>query len=71
MYFVCMLQLLRDNCDSEHIVLTPDFFRDLTWFQTFLNSYNRISIYDIKPLNTHMYLDACLKGLGGSYKNCV
>ena len=66
-----MLQLLRDNFDNNHIVLTKDFFRDLVWFQTFLNSDNAISIYDIKPLNTHIYLDACLQDLGGCCKNFV
>ena len=67
----CMLQLLRDNFVNYHIVLTHDFFRDLVWFQTFLNSYNGITIYDIKPLKIRIYFDACLQGLGGYYDNFV
>ena len=53
-----MLHLLRDNFVNDHIVLT----------QTFLKSYNGITIYDIKPLNIRMYLDAFLQGLGGCYE---
>ena len=59
-----MLQLSRDNFHNDHIVLTHEFFRDLVWFQTFLKSYNGITIYDIKPLNIRIYLEACLQGLG-------
>ena len=36
---------------------------------TFLKSYNWVSIYDIRPLNTRIYLDASLQGLGGCRKN--
>ena len=66
-----MLHLLRDNFVNDHIVLTHDFFQHLVWFQTFLKSYNGITIYGIKPLNTRIYLDACLQGLGGCYNNFV
>ena len=66
-----MLQLLRDNFENDSIVLTSEFFRDLLWFQTFLKSYNGITIYDIRPLNIRIYLDACLQGLGGCYDNFV
>ena len=66
-----MLQLLRNNFQNDHIVLDQEFFRDLVWFQTFLKSYNGVTIYDIKPLNIHIYLDACLQGLGGCYNNFV
>ena len=38
---------------------------------TFLKSYNWVSIYDIRPLNTRIYLDASLQGLGGCHKNFV
>ena len=54
---------------NDHIVLTHKFCQDLVWFQTFLKSYNGITIYDIKPLNICIYLDACLQGLGGCYDN--
>ena len=66
-----MLHLLRDNFDNNHIVLTKYFFRDLVWFHTFLKSYNGISIHDIEPLNIRIYLEACLQGMGGCYKNFV
>ena len=55
-----MLQLLRGNFDHNSIFLTQEFFKDLLWFNTFLQSYNGVSMYDIRPLNT------C-----GCYKNFV
>ena len=60
MYFLNrMLQFLRDNFENNYIVLTPDFFNNLLWFQTFLKSYIGITMYDIKSLNIRIYLDAC------------
>ena len=66
-----MLKLLRNNFQNDHIGLNQEFFRDLVWFQIFLKSYNGITIYDIKPLNIRIYLDACLRGLGSCYNNFV
>ena len=39
-----MLQLLRENFDSNIIVLTSEFFKGLHWFQTFLQVYNGVTI---------------------------
>ena len=66
-----MLQLLRDNVDTDTIVLTEDFFKDLDWFNTFLKSYNGVTIYQVKPLHHRIFLDASLQGMGGCYKNFV
>ena len=66
-----MLQLLRDNCNKNSIVLTQEFFKDLSWFNTFHRSFNGVSFYDIRPLNTRIYLDASLQGLAGCYQNFV
>ena len=60
-----MLQLLRNEYDSETITLTGDFHRDLRWFTKFMAVYNGISLYDHKPIAHTIELDACLTGLGG------
>ena len=66
-----MLQLLRDNFDSNTVVLTSEFFKDLHWFQTFLRVYNGVTIYHISPLYEDIHLNASLTGLGGQFKNYV
>ena len=66
-----MLQLLRDNFDKNRIKVTSEFIKDLTWFQTFLVSYNGVTFYDIRPLQHQIHLDACLTGLGGVFNNMV
>ena len=40
-----MLQLLRNNVHEHIIVLNQEFFKDLAWFNTFLNSYNGVTMY--------------------------
>ena len=66
-----MLQLLRNNTDSDGIVLTTEFLKDLKWFQVFLTSYNGVTFYQQLPIRKAIYLDASLEGLGGSYDNYV
>ena len=43
-----MLKLLRDNVHEDTIVLNQEFFKDLAWFNTFLN-YNGVTIYQVTP----------------------
>ena len=66
-----MLQLLRDNFDKNRIKVTSEFIKDLTWFKTFLASYNGVTFYGIRPLHDQIHLDACLTGLGGAFNNMV
>ena len=66
-----MLQLLRDHAHSSKILLDAEFHKDLNWFLTFLTSFNGVTIYDICPISDYIYLDACLTGLGGCFKNPV
>ena len=66
-----MLDLLCANYDSEMIILTQDFRRDLTWFNALLREYNGMSYYDHKPVHHVLELDACLTGLGGRWQNVV
>ena len=63
-----MLQLLRDNIDNKDIVLTSEFFKDLQWFNTFLQIYNGVTMYHVTPLFEDIHLDASLTGLGDNLK---
>ena len=62
-----MLALLRSGHAAQKITLTPEFKRDLRWFDKFLPLYNGVSLYDHRPIDHTLELDACLKGLGGRW----
>ena len=66
-----MLAILRSNHDSQRIILTSDFKRDLRWFAKFLPQYNGVSLYDHKPIDLTLELDACLTGLGGRWNSFI
>ena len=66
-----MLALLRAGHASQQIHLTPEFRRDLRWFAKFLPLYNGISLYDHRPVDHTLELDACLTGLGGRWCDFV
>ena len=55
-----------EDADSSRVLLDTEFHKDLNWFLTFLSSFNRVTMYDIRPISGHIYLDACLTGLGGA-----
>ena len=56
-----ILALFRENSHSKNIYLTPDFYKDIHWFLTFLPSYNGISFIkkNVVDSNQALYLDAC------------
>ena len=66
-----MLQLLRDNVHNSKILLNDQFFKDLAWFNTFLENYNGVTFYDLPNSNIEVHLDACLTGLGGHFGNLI
>ena len=45
------------------IHLDAEFHKDLNWFLTFFTSFNGVTMYDIRPISGHIYLDACLTSL--------
>ena len=59
-----MLELLRTGHGRQKILLTPDFKRDLRWFAKFLPTYHGVSLYNHKPVDLTLELDACLTGFG-------
>ena len=66
-----MLEVLRSGHGRQKIHLTPDFKRDLGWFDKFLNVYNGVSLYDHRSIDVTLELDACLTGFGGRSGNYV
>ena len=66
-----MLQVLRNAHGHTRITLDHNFYRDLRWFQTFLPKFNGVSLYDHRPVDFQVHLDACLQGLGGVFNNLV
>ena len=62
-----MLEVLRQAPDQKRIVLTPEFKRDIRWFQKFLPLYNGVSMFAHKNTDFVLELDACLTGLGGRW----
>ena len=66
-----MLQLLRNNVQSRKILITPDFRKDLAWFNQFLTQYNGVTYYDTNYCHIEVHLDACLSGLGASFEYMV
>ena len=66
-----MLDLLRQNYDANTIKLTQAFRRDLRWFAKFVDKYNGVSMYNHRPVDHVIELDACLDGLGCVWKNYV
>ena len=66
-----MLHLLRNNVHEDIIVLNQEFFKDLAWFNTFLNSYNGVTMYQVTPLYNQIFLNASLQGMGGCFNNYV
>ena len=66
-----MLKLLRDNHDKTKILITPEFQKDLAWFNSFLSHYNGVTYYEQTNCQFEVQLDACLTGLGGRYESMV
>ena len=65
------LDLLRFAHSRQKVMLTSDFRRDLKWFAKFLPVYNGVSLYEGRPIDVTLELDACLTGLGGHSGNFI
>ena len=66
-----ILQLLRDNFENTKMLLSTEFFKDLSWFNAFLSQFNGITYYDQKFSRIPVHLDASLTGLGGHFDSMV
>ena len=66
-----MLQVLRSHHNSTRFKLTPEFFQDLCWFNTFLHQYNGVTYFDNRISSHVVHLDASLTGMGATFANMV
>ena len=64
-----MLHFLRSIQNDSFTKLTEDFCKDLNWFHTFLQQFNGVVYYDLRPVQAELHLDACLTGFGGVFDN--
>ena len=67
-----ILSLLRNALAKGTIKLPQSFFKDIAWFQKFLNFFN--GSVEIHPTHTAIgkaYVDASLQRIGGIYGNKV
>ena len=66
-----MLTLLKNNHNSARIKLNKDFYQDLHWFNTFLQTYSGVTYYDTRKVSDTIYLDASLTAMGGVYNHMI
>ena len=64
-FFYRMLNLLRDNVQKKHIMISDDFKHDLKWFIPFIPVYNGVS-FNYAPSRL-----ACPSGLGAIFDSQV
>ena len=68
-----ILATLREAPENGSINLTPEFQRDMAWFNAFLPDFND-KVYFNKLSNPpimNLYVIACLTGMGGSCSRLV
>ena len=61
-----ILQALRSTPNKGKIPLGEDFHKDISWFREFMVTFNGTTkIHDRSTEPIHVYVDACLTGIGG------
>ena len=61
-----ILQTLRSTVTKGRIPLDREFHKDINWFRKFMVACNGITKIHNKSLEAiHLYVDACLTGIGG------
>ena len=64
-----ILQTLRNAPTKGRIRLTEEFHKDINWFRKFMVAFNGITkIHNKTSSPIHLYVDACLSGIGGHTK---
>ena len=59
-----LLELLRSMEDKGQKKLTVEARRDINWFLKFLPTFNGVTLFDQRPVDGAIQLDASLQGLG-------
>jgi len=68
-----ILNVMRGSPHKGYTKLDESFHRDIKWFINFMKVFNGTVYYSkaLQPPVTELYLDACLTGMGGSFRNHV
>ena len=66
-----MLEFLRCMEDRGQVALPLEAKRDINWFLKFWPTFNGITIFDQKPVDASIELDAPLQGLGAVWGNQI
>ena len=67
-----VLQVLRNVPIRGLIFLNEAFYRDISWFNTFLEEYNSCTkIHRVQDHHFSVYVDASLQGLGAYFSGKV
>ena len=54
------------------MLLDCEFYRDINWFCSFLESFNGVvAIHEVKVFSKSVHVDACLQGCGAFYQGEV
>ena len=59
------------HTNSQTMVITAEFKKDINWFLTFLPHFNGVTFMDKRPIQVTVELDACLTGIRARYDNAV
>ena len=61
-----ILQTLRNTSTKGRTPLQEDFHKDINWFREFMATFNGVTkIHSKTSEPVHLYVDACLTGIGG------
>ena len=67
-----ILGVLRSFPANGKYDLPCDFHKDIRWFTLFLEAFNgMVNFQQHKKFTEHIYVDACLTGVGAKYENLV
>ena len=68
-----ILNTLREAPGKGYVKLDQGFAKDIAWFNQFLYQFNGSVFFykELQPPITTIYLDMCIKGIGGGWNNQV
>ena len=66
-----LLITLRNQTDKARVTLDHGTYESLAWFLTFMHSFNGVVYFKKPPIQHHIYVDASLKYLGGTWGSRV
>ena len=72
MFLNRILATLRKTPLSGHIQRPTDFYKDINWFNLFLETFNGlVEIHQVNKVPLQVYVDASLRMVGGYFQSTV